>query len=123
MIMASGLPELSLFCPVIIAGELTLVGPPMVGAVRMVDVAGPSETIVNSNPGQPIFERVRQFWPAGDVEVTRQYRETKEYEQLVYSVVSNDDDLRRIFLRAFQDATPKPGQPAQTPHAPESPSA
>ena len=66
---------------------MTLVGPPMVGAVRMVDVAGPSETIVNSNPGQPIFERVRQFlasWRRGS-----------------YSTVSGNQRIRtaRLFRR------------------------
>jgi class 3 adenylate cyclase len=72
-----------------IAGELTVVGPPVVGAVRMVTAAEvPREIIANVFLGERLREEQEGVYEGLGVTVTREYRPTKEYPrgQEVYSL-------------------------------------
>jgi class 3 adenylate cyclase len=72
-----------------IAGELTIVGPPVVGAVRMVTAAAsPKEIIANVYLGEHLHEEEEGVYEALGVRATREYRPTKEYPkgQEVYSL-------------------------------------
>lgn len=72
-----------------IAGELTIVGPPVVGAVRMVTAAAnPKEIIANVYLGEHLHDEQEGVYEALGVTATREYRPTKEYPkgQEVYSL-------------------------------------
>lgn len=72
-----------------IAGELTVVGPPVVGAVRMVTAAErPREIIANVYLGEHLHDHQDGVYEALGVTATREYRPTKEYPkgQEVYSL-------------------------------------
>ncbi len=72
-----------------IAGELTVVGPPVVGAVRMVTAAeAPREIIANVFLGERLREEQDGVYEGLGVTVTREYRPTKEYPrgQEVYAL-------------------------------------
>jgi len=72
-----------------IAGELTIVGPPVVGAVRMVNAAANAREIVaNVYLGEHLHEQQDGVYRALGVKATREYRPTKEYPkgQEVYSL-------------------------------------
>jgi class 3 adenylate cyclase len=72
-----------------IAGELTIVGPPVVGAVRMVTAAArPREIIANVYLGEHLHEEQDGVYQALGVAATREYRPTKEYPkgQEVYAL-------------------------------------
>jgi class 3 adenylate cyclase len=72
-----------------IAGELTIVGPPVVGAVRMVTAAvHPKEIIANVYLGEHLSEQQDGVYQALGVTATREYRATKEYPkgQEVYAL-------------------------------------
>jgi class 3 adenylate cyclase len=63
-----------------IAGELTVVGPPVVGAVRMVDTAiEPAEIVANVFLGDRIHEEQEGVYAELGVTVSRDRRPTKEY--------------------------------------------
>ena len=63
-----------------IAGELTIVGPPVVGAVRMVTAAQlPREIIANVYLGEHLQREENGVYEALGVTVTRDFRPTKEY--------------------------------------------
>lgn len=63
-----------------IAGELTIVGPPVVGAVRMVTAAAsPKEIVANVYLGEHLHEEQNGVYEALGVTATREYRPTKEY--------------------------------------------
>jgi class 3 adenylate cyclase len=74
---------------VTIAGDLTIVGPPVVGAVRMVDAAEkPWETVCNVSLGDALFEQRANLLSQHQIKIRREYRKTKEYEeQEVYPIV------------------------------------
>jgi hypothetical protein len=82
-----------------IAGELTVVGPPVVGAVRMVTAAAlPREIVANVYLGERLREGQDGVYEELGVSVIREYRATKEYPngQEVYSLtfaIQDADDL------------------------------
>jgi len=72
-----------------IADELTVVGPPVVGAVRMVTAAAlPREIIANVYLGKRLSEGQDGIYEALGVTAAREFRPTKEYPkgQEVYSL-------------------------------------
>jgi class 3 adenylate cyclase len=72
-----------------IAGELTVVGPPVVGAVRMVTAAaGPQEIVANVYLGEHFHDEQEGIYEALGMTVTRESRPTKEYPkgQEVYAL-------------------------------------
>ncbi|MEX0755771.1 MAG: hypothetical protein WD556_11755 [Actinomycetota bacterium] len=72
-----------------IGGELTVVGPPVVGAVRMVTAAElPGEIIANVFLGERVREEQDGIYERLGVQATREYRPTKEYPkgQEVYAL-------------------------------------
>ncbi|MGH2691520.1 MAG: adenylate/guanylate cyclase domain-containing protein [Actinomycetota bacterium] len=72
-----------------IGGELTIVGPPVVGAVRMVTAAmTPREILANVYLGEHLHEQQDGTYEALGMSSTREYRPTKEYPkgQEVYSL-------------------------------------
>jgi len=72
-----------------IGGELTVVGPPVVGAVRMVTAAArPREIIANIFLGERLRAEQESVYAGLGVTVTRQHRPTKEYPrgQEVYAL-------------------------------------
>ena len=72
-----------------IAGELTLVGPPVVGAVRMVNAASrPQEIFANVYLGEHLHDEQDGVYEALGMTATRESRPTKEYPkgQEVYSL-------------------------------------
>ena len=72
-----------------IAGELTIVGPPVVGAVRMVSAAAaPREILANVYLGEHLHEHQEGIYEALGMASTREYRPTKEYPkgQEVYAL-------------------------------------
>jgi class 3 adenylate cyclase len=63
-----------------IADELTIVGPPVVGAVRMVTAASrPQEIVTNVYLGRRLFEEQDGAYEELGMRVTRETRATKEY--------------------------------------------
>ena len=78
-----------------IAGELTLVGPPVVGAVRMVNAASrPQEIFANVYLGEHLHDEQDGIYEALGMTATRESRPTKEYPkgQEVYALTF--DELR-----------------------------
>jgi class 3 adenylate cyclase len=79
-----------------IADELTIVGPPVVGAVRMVTAAAaPHEIVANVFLGERLREQQEGAYAALRVTVTREFRPTKEYPkgQEVYALrLASDGD-------------------------------
>ncbi len=76
-----------------IAGELTIVGPPVVGAVRMVTAATrPGEILANVYLGEHLHEHQDGIYEALAMASMREYRPTKEYPkgQEVYSLTFAD---------------------------------
>jgi class 3 adenylate cyclase len=76
-----------------IAGELTVVGPPVVGAVRMVTAAaGPGEIVANVYLGEHFHGEQRGIYEALGMTATRESRPTKEYPrgQEVYVLTWTD---------------------------------
>jgi len=71
-----------------IADELTIVGPPVVGAVRMVTAASPKEIVANVFLGERLRDEQDGAYEALGVRVVREFRATKEYPkgQEVYAV-------------------------------------
>jgi class 3 adenylate cyclase len=81
-----------------IAGELTVVGPPVVGAVRMVTAAAlPQEIIANVFLGERIRAEQDGVYEGLGVSATREYRPTKEYPQgqEVYALTFDGSSLER----------------------------
>jgi hypothetical protein len=77
-----------------IADELTVVGPPVVGAVRMVTAAAlPREIVANVYLGERLREGQDGAYEALGVTVTREFRPTKEYPkgQEVYALTFQQD--------------------------------
>jgi class 3 adenylate cyclase len=63
-----------------IADELTIVGPPVVGAVRMVTAAAtPQEIVANVYLGRRLHDEQDEAFEALGMSVTRDFRPTKEY--------------------------------------------
>jgi class 3 adenylate cyclase len=78
-----------------IADELTVVGPPVVGAVRMVTAASlPQEIVANVYLGERLHHEQDGVYQALGVDVTRAFRPTKEYPkgQEVYVLRFGDSD-------------------------------
>ena len=76
-----------------IAGEVTLVGPPVVGAVRMVTAASrPQEIVANVYLGEHLHDEQDGIYRALGMTATRESRPTKEYPrgQEVYSLRFED---------------------------------
>jgi class 3 adenylate cyclase len=71
-----------------IADELTAVGPPVVGAVRMVAAAGPGEVVANVYLGEHLHDEQEGIYAALGLTATRESRPTKEYPrgQEVYAL-------------------------------------
>ncbi|MGH2710854.1 MAG: hypothetical protein ACRDH9_06605 [Actinomycetota bacterium] len=79
-----------------IAGELTIVGPPVVGAVRMVTAAATAkEILANVYLGEHLNEQQDGIYEALGMSSTREYRPTKEYPkgQEVYALTFADGAL------------------------------
>jgi hypothetical protein len=65
-----------------IGGELTIVGAPVVGAVRMVTAASqPREILANVFLGERVLEEQEGVYKGLGVRVEREHRPTKEYPQ------------------------------------------
>ncbi len=64
---------------VTVAGDLTVVGPAVVGAVRMVSAAEPYETLLNSVVGTPLFRDKENLQRQLGIHIERLVRPTKEY--------------------------------------------
>jgi class 3 adenylate cyclase len=80
----------------LVAGDLTVVGSPMVGAVRMVDVAeAPGEIIANVRVGEHFLRAPERLPFANRVQVTIEERQTKEYVQDVYPIVVDRASLQK----------------------------
>ena len=80
---------------VMIGGELTVVGPPVVGAVRMVTAASaPGEIMANVFLGERLRAEQDGVYEQLGVTVTREFRPTKEYPngQEVYALSFLDED-------------------------------
>jgi class 3 adenylate cyclase len=78
-----------------IAGELTLVGPPVVGAVRMVYAASrPQEIFANVYLGEHLHDEQDGIYEALGMTATRESRPTKEYPkgQEVYALTFRDTE-------------------------------
>jgi class 3 adenylate cyclase len=77
-----------------IADELTIVGSPVVGAVRMVNAAGPREILANVYLGERLRDEQGGVYEALGVTVTRELRPTKEYPrgQEVYALSFDGDE-------------------------------
>jgi class 3 adenylate cyclase len=78
-----------------IAGELTLVGPPVVGAVRMVNAASrPQEIFANVYLGEHLHDEQDGIYQALGMTATRESRPTKEYPkgQEVYALTFGDTE-------------------------------
>jgi class 3 adenylate cyclase len=78
-----------------IGGELTVVGPPVVGAVRMVTAAElPREIIANVFLGERLRDEQDGVYEGLGVTVSREYRPTKEYPkgQEVYALTFDHPD-------------------------------
>jgi class 3 adenylate cyclase len=78
-----------------IAGELTLVGPPVVGAVRMVTAAArPQEIVANVYLGEHLHGEQDGIYEALGMTATRESRPTKEYPkgQEVYALTFAPDE-------------------------------
>jgi class 3 adenylate cyclase len=72
-----------------IAGDITVVGPPVVGAVRMVSAASrPEEIVANVFLGEHLHEEQDRVYEALGMRSTRESRPTKEYPkgQEVYAL-------------------------------------
>jgi class 3 adenylate cyclase len=72
-----------------IAGDITLVGPPVVGAVRMVSAASnPQEIVANVFLGEHLHDEQDRIYEALRMRSTRESRPTKEYPkgQEVYAL-------------------------------------
>jgi len=71
-----------------IADELTVVGPPVVGAVRMATAAAPHEVLANVFLGRRLRDEQDGVYAALNVAVEQEFRPTKEYPrgQEVYAV-------------------------------------
>jgi class 3 adenylate cyclase len=76
-----------------IADELTVVGPPVVGAVRMVTSAAPREVLANVYLGRRLREEQDGVYSALRVSVSQEFRATKEYPkgQEVYVIRSRSE--------------------------------
>jgi class 3 adenylate cyclase len=78
-----------------IAGELTVVGPPVVGAVRMVTAAaGPREIVANVYLGEHLHDEQDGIYQALGMTASRESRRTKEYPkgQEVYALRFGEGD-------------------------------
>ena len=78
-----------------IAGELTLVGPPVVGAVRMVNAASrPQEIFANVYLGEHLHDEQDGIYEALGMTATRESRPTKEYPkgQEVYALTFGSEE-------------------------------
>jgi class 3 adenylate cyclase len=78
-----------------IAGELTLVGPPVVGAVRMVNAASrPQEIFANVYLGEHLRDEQDGIYEALGMTATRESRPTKEYPkgQEVYALTFGSEE-------------------------------
>ncbi|HEY1330522.1 MAG TPA: hypothetical protein VGH10_03490 [Actinomycetota bacterium] len=77
-----------------IADELTVVGPPVVGAVRMVTAAAPKEVLANVYLGRRLAEEQDGVYRALRVSVAREFRPTKEYPkgQEIYALTFATSD-------------------------------
>jgi class 3 adenylate cyclase len=68
-----------------VAGALTIIGSPVVGAVRMVSCAQPFEVISNVYLGEALYRDPKRLSAQNRATIRRDYRETKEYaRQEVY---------------------------------------
>jgi class 3 adenylate cyclase len=79
-----------------IAGELTLVGPPVVGAVRMVNAASrPQEIFANVYLGEHLHDEQDGIYEALGMTATRESRPTKEYPkgQEVYALSFRSEEI------------------------------
>jgi class 3 adenylate cyclase len=89
-----------------IADELTLVGPPVVGAVRMVTAAElPKEIVANVFLGERLRDGQDGVYEALGVTVTREFRPSKEYPkgQEVYALTFD-----RAEIEPDEEAEPAP---------------
>ena len=76
-----------------IAGELTIVGPPVVGAVRMVTAAvSPKDIVANVFLGEHLHDEQDGIYEALGMTASRESRSTKEYPrgQEVYALTFED---------------------------------
>jgi class 3 adenylate cyclase len=81
-----------------IGGELTVVGPPVVGAVRMVTAATePREIIANVFLGERLLAEVDGVYSRLGVTVSREHRPTKEYPR-----------GQEVYALTFEDRAPEP---------------
>jgi class 3 adenylate cyclase len=87
-----------------IADEFTVVGPPVVGAVRMATAAVPREVLANVFLGRSLRDEQDGVYAALQVSIEREFRPTKEYPkgQEVYAV---------RFLAASEGGDPEQGEP------------
>lgn len=85
-----------------IAGELTVVGPPVVGAVRMVTTAvEPAEIVANVFLGDRLREQQEGVYAELGVSVDRERRATKEYP-----------NGQEVYVLSFTEGEPEPSPEA-----------
>jgi class 3 adenylate cyclase len=85
-----------------IGGELTVVGPPVVGAVRMVNAATePREIVANVFLGERLLAESEGVYAGLGVTVTREHRPTKEYPR-----------GQEVYVLGFEQADPGTDRPA-----------
>jgi class 3 adenylate cyclase len=95
-----------------IADELTVVGPPVVGAVRMVTAASsPHEIVANVYLGERLHDGQDGAFEELGMTVTREFRPTKEYPrgQEVYALTFDDRDAGDDGDAATPDDEPSRG--------------
>ncbi|MGO8877172.1 MAG: adenylate/guanylate cyclase domain-containing protein [Acidimicrobiales bacterium] len=78
--------------PAVVADDLTIIGAPVVGAVRMGSVALASEFISNVYAGEFLYTHQGSLFPAG-ISIGQEYRDTKEYRQQVFPITWDRDIL------------------------------
>jgi class 3 adenylate cyclase len=81
-----------------VAGDLTILGTPVVGAVRMVSAANAGEIVANVQLGQLLEQRHEESAIFGLRAVRREVRGTKEFPggQEVYVLVPSDDQIAEL---------------------------
>ena len=91
-----------------IADELTVVGPPVVGAVRMVTAAAlPKEIVANVFLGERLRDGQDAAYVALGMTVTREFRPTKEYPK-----------GQEVYALAFDGAQHEPSETEETSEQP-----
>lgn len=81
-----------------VAGDLTILGPPVVGAVRMANAArSPGEILANVAFGSALLRADTKGAICKAIDIRRESRPTKEYDNQEVYAISGAPDWRNIF--------------------------